>query len=79
MKQSGQTELERLQAMAMAAQLGIPVPQALAASLGGIRALEEMKAEPQVLCPDGHSNRPGARFCDLCGASMQVAAEVSVA
>jgi len=78
MKATGQTELERLQAMAMAAQLGIPVPQALAASLGGVRALEAMKDHPQTLCPDGHGNRPGARFCDLCGASMQVAA-VSVA
>lgn len=74
MKQTGQTELERLQAMAMAAQLGIPVPQALAASLGGIQALDQLKSEPQVICPDGHSNRPGARFCDLCGASMQAPA-----
>jgi hypothetical protein len=74
LKQSGQTELERLQAMAMAAQLGIPVPQALATSLGGVRELEALKAEPQTLCPDGHSNRAGARFCDLCGASMQVPA-----
>jgi hypothetical protein len=71
MKQSGQTELERLQAMSMASQLGIPVPQALAASLGGIRALEEMKDNPQVLCPDGHANRPGAKFCDVCGVSMR--------
>jgi hypothetical protein len=72
MRQSGQTELERLQAMSMAATLGIPVPQALAASLGGIQALEGLKAEPQTLCPDGHANRPGARFCDVCGTSMQV-------
>lgn len=71
-KRDGQTELERLQAMSMAATLGIPVPQALATSLGGIRALEDLKDEPQTLCPDGHSNRPGARFCDLCGISMQV-------
>jgi ribosomal protein L24E len=70
MKTTGQSELERLQAMAMAVQLGIPVPQALASALGGVRALEELKAEPQVICPDGHSNRPGARFCDLCGGSM---------
>lgn len=67
MKATGQTEMERLQPMAMAAQLGIPVPQALAAHLGGIQALEAMKAEPQVICADGHANRPGARFCDLCG------------
>lgn len=75
MKATGQTEMERLQPMAMAAQLGIPVPQALAAHLGGIQALEAMKAEPQVICADGHANRPGARFCDLCGTSMQVTAE----
>jgi hypothetical protein len=74
MKATGQTELERLQAMSMAATLGIAVPQALAASLGGVQALEDMRA--QVLCPDGHANRPGARFCDLCGLSMQVAAEL---
>lgn len=77
-RQTGQTELERIQAMALAAQLGIPVPQALAASLGGIRELEQMRAEPQTLCPDGHSNRPGAKFCDLCGVSMQVTAETAV-
>jgi ribosomal protein L24E len=81
MKQTGQTQLERLQAMAMAAQLGIPVPQALASALGGVRALEELKEAPQVICADGHSNRAGARFCDLCGCSMQApaAAESSVA
>jgi hypothetical protein len=73
-RQTGQSELERIQAMALAAQLGIPVPQALAASLGGIRELEQMRAEPQTLCADGHSNRAGARFCDLCGVSMQVTA-----
>jgi hypothetical protein len=70
-KRTGQTELERLQAMTMAHQLGIPVPEALAASLGGVRALEEMRADPQVICSAGHANRPGARFCDLCGTSMQ--------
>ena len=74
-KSTGQNELERLQALAMAAQLGIPVPQALATSLGGIRALEELRSDPQIICPDGHSNRPGARFCDLCGCSMQVPVE----
>ncbi len=73
-KSTGQTELERLQAMAIAAQLGIPVPQALATSLGGIHALEELRSEPQVICPGGHANRPGAKFCDLCGASMKVLA-----
>ena len=78
-KATGKTELERLQAMAIAAQLGIPVPQALASALGGVRALEELRAEPQVLCPDGHSNRPGARFCDLCGASMAAQAQISPA
>ena len=77
-KRDGQTELEQLQALAMAKQLGIAVPQALANSLGGIRALEDLKAEPQALCPDGHSNRAGARFCDLCGTSMQVLAETAV-
>lgn len=78
-KATGQTELERLQAMAMAAQLGIPVPQALASALGGVRALEEMRGDPQVLCPDGHVNRPGARFCDLCGTSMKVTAAIDPA
>jgi hypothetical protein len=77
-KSTGQTELERLQAMAIAAQLGIPVPQALATSLGGVRALEELRSDPQVICPDGHANRPGARFCDICGTSMQVPAEAAV-
>jgi hypothetical protein len=72
--QTGRTELERLQAMAMANQLGIPVPEALASSLGGVRALEEMRADPQVICPLGHSNRVGAKFCDLCGTSMQAPA-----
>jgi hypothetical protein len=57
--------------MTMAHQLGIPVPEALAAPLGGVRALEELRADPQVICPQGHANRPGARFCDLCGTSMQ--------
>ena len=71
-KKDGQTELERLQAMAMTAQLGIPLPSALATSLGGIRELEALKAEPQTLCPDGHANRAGSRFCDGCGVSMQV-------
>ena len=74
-RSTGQTELERLQAMAIAAQLGIPVPQALATSLGGVRALEDLRSDPQIICLDGHSNRPGARFCDLCGVSMQVLAE----
>lgn len=74
-RSTGQTELERLQAMAIAAQLGIPVPQALATSLGGVRALEELRSDPQVICAGGHANRPGARFCDLCGVSMQAPAE----
>lgn len=78
---TGETEMQRLSALAMAHQLGIPVPEALAASLGGVRALEEMRADPQVICPSGHSNRPGAHFCDLCGTSMQVqpAGEASAA
>lgn len=71
-RQTGQTELERLQAMALAKTMGIPVPQALATSLGGVQALAELQDAPQVICSQGHANRPGARFCDLCGASMQV-------
>jgi hypothetical protein len=77
-RSTGQTELERLQAMAIAAQLGIPVPQALATSLGGVRALEELRSDPQVICAGGHANRPGARFCDLCGVSMQAPAGQAV-
>jgi hypothetical protein len=76
MKQDGKTEMERLSAAAMAYQLGIPIPQALQASLGGVRAFDDLKGEPQVICPEGHSNRPGARFCDLCGASMKVTAAI---
>jgi hypothetical protein len=71
-KQSGQSELERLQAMALAKTMGIPVPQALATSLGGVQALAELEEVPQLLCQQGHSNRAGARFCDTCATSMQV-------
>jgi len=70
-KKDAGTELERLQALAMAKQVGIPVPQALASALGGAGVLEDLKGEAQTLCPDGHANRPGARFCDLCGVSMR--------
>jgi hypothetical protein len=58
--------------MALAKTMGIPVPQALATSLGGVQALAELEDTPQVICPQGHSNRSGAKFCDLCGTSMQV-------
>jgi len=70
-KRTGESDMQRLSALAMCQQLGIAIPQSLAASLGGMRALEEMRGEPQVICSAGHANRAGARFCDLCGTSMQ--------
>jgi hypothetical protein len=70
-KRTGESDMQRLSALAMCHQLDIPLPQSLATALGGIRALEEMRGEPQVVCAQGHSNRAGARFCDLCGTSMQ--------
>jgi hypothetical protein len=75
MKRGSESEMQRLSALAMCSQLGIPVPQSLATALGGVAALEQMRGEPQVICPQGHSNPAGARFCNLCGTSMAPPAE----
>jgi hypothetical protein len=71
-KATGQSQMEQLTALSLAKTMGIEVPGALASMLGGTRALEELQSDPQVICPQGHANRAGARFCDLCGVSMQV-------
>jgi hypothetical protein len=72
-KRTGQSQMEQLTALSMAKQMGIEVPGALASMLGGVQALAELQEAPQVICRDGHSNRAGARFCDTCATSMQVA------
>ena len=46
---------------------GLTSPSHVASTPG---ALEELRSDPQIICPDGHSNRPGARFCDLCGSPL---------
>jgi hypothetical protein len=71
-KRTGQSQMEQLTALSMAKTMGIEIPGALASMLGGAAALAELQEAPQVICPEGHANRPGARFCDLCGTSMQV-------
>lgn len=66
-KKTGRTQLEAMQAMAVAASLNMPVPDAVASLYGGVVAAQE---DLGTLCKNGHGNSRGAVFCSRCGVAL---------
>lgn len=66
----GAMDKDALMAAALARLTGLELPDTLAAKMSGVRPSITAGA---VLCPAGHVNRAGAKFCTECGSPVPVA------
>lgn len=64
-----------LLALTLAKMAGQPIPESMLRQLSGQVAPAAISGA--VLCPDGHENAGGARFCSECGASMSAPKELT--
>lgn len=63
----GVLDERRLMAMALARLTGLELPDTIATALKGTLP---NGAAAQMICPGGHANAPGQKFCGECGTPM---------
>jgi SAP domain len=67
----GAEELEWIRAIAAAKQAGLELPDEAKAMLSQ-RLPGFGVVDGEVICPQGHANAPGLKFCGECGSKMDV-------
>lgn len=73
-KEKGQLQLQQMQAMAAIRGLGIDVPKDAMWLLE--KTLPGAVVHGSMICPNGHDNTSGAKFCAECGVSMSAQKEI---
>lgn len=65
----GAMDERRIMTLAMAKLAGLELPETISAALTGAKR----HIPASMVCPQGHENAPGQKFCGECGASMHSA------
>ena len=69
----GAHDLQYIQAMAAAKQVGLEIPETMIRALMG-KGSNIFPASGEMICRNDHANPPGMDFCGKCGVSMREAA-----